>query len=161
MARRTAPEMWHDASAVGAKEDSPALQRWVGGDYESESRRDDNVAVLSGSCSAVPTALKFLLAPTQCSTTPTRAKSPQQTQIRRLLGAPKKTALFGDPVRTGLSSFAPHGARLGRPGVPQRGTTLFSPPRQRWVRFQVFPRVPLGAAPVATTSYVAPESAGG
>src|SRR5271157_5858426 len=38
----------------------------------------------------------FLLTPTQRLTTPTRAKSPQQMQIRRLLGAPKKAARFGD-----------------------------------------------------------------
>ena len=32
--------MWHDASAVGARELSPALQRWVGVASEHESRRD-------------------------------------------------------------------------------------------------------------------------
>ena len=34
---------------------------------------------------------------TQDSTTPTSAKSPQQTQKRRLLGTPIKPALVGDP----------------------------------------------------------------
>jgi len=37
MAAPTEPEIWHDASAVGAIEDSPALQRWVGVDFISRA----------------------------------------------------------------------------------------------------------------------------
>jgi len=53
--------MWHDASAVGAKELSPALQRWGGVVFEYESRRDGTNQVTS----AVPTALPFLTLHTQ------------------------------------------------------------------------------------------------